>query len=185
MSATWRQRGGAALRSHSFLTLVGEEGEWSTSCYGHFTPRKNTGIRWTGGWVDPRKGLDIAEKRNPTGIRNGNFSARNQFVIQTTLSCFSQDYAQSLMRLYAKTNRKGTTRWTHNISSYYNSIPLEDLGITVRRLATLMLRILVMSFLSVLSFIRRRPLPYHCLISPYISTLYYLSTHRYRQIDQG
>ena len=106
MSTTWRQIGEEAIRSHSFLTSVGEEGEWSTSRYGHFTPRKNTGIRWTGGWVDPRNGLDIAEKRNLTGIRNVNFSARNPLAIQTTSCSFSQDYAQSLMRLYAKTKRK-------------------------------------------------------------------------------
>ena len=60
--------------------------------------------------MDPRNGLDIAEKRNPTGIRNVNFSASNPFAIQTTLFRFSQDYAQSLMTLYAKTNRKDTNK---------------------------------------------------------------------------
>jgi hypothetical protein len=38
--------------------------EWSASYTSWFTPRKRApGTHWTGGWVDPRAGLDDVEKR--------------------------------------------------------------------------------------------------------------------------
>jgi hypothetical protein len=42
--------------------LVG--GEWSASHPGHFIPEKRASVtHWIGGWVDPRTGLDNAEKK--------------------------------------------------------------------------------------------------------------------------
>jgi hypothetical protein len=46
------------------LTLALDEGEWSVSCPGCFTPRERTpGIHWIGGWVGPRAILDAVVKR--------------------------------------------------------------------------------------------------------------------------
>jgi hypothetical protein len=47
--------------SYSFLTSALDGGEWSASRPGRaFTPGERTpGAHWTGGWVDPRAGLDI------------------------------------------------------------------------------------------------------------------------------
>jgi hypothetical protein len=42
-----------------FLNCALAGGEWSASCPGRFTP----GTNCIGGWVDPRVGLDDAEKR--------------------------------------------------------------------------------------------------------------------------
>jgi len=155
MSTPWRHTGGVAIQRHSFLTSVGEEVEWSNSPCGHFTPRNNTDIRWTGGRVDPRNGLDTADKRNHAGIRNVNFSARNPFTIKTTFSCFSQDYVQSLMRLYVKNNRKGTKKVD---TEYFQLLQQHSSGrswdhITVGRSGNLMLRFLVMSLLPILFYI--------------------------------
>jgi hypothetical protein len=51
---------GVELQLHSFLTSEQAGGKWSTSGPGHFTP----GTHWTGGWLNPRSGLDILEKKN-------------------------------------------------------------------------------------------------------------------------
>jgi hypothetical protein len=51
----WGNRGIAPPFSTS--ELYG--GEWSDSCLGRFTP----GTHWMGGWVGPRTGLDVVEKR--------------------------------------------------------------------------------------------------------------------------
>jgi hypothetical protein len=51
--------GGVDVQSHIILTLTLAGGEWSASSSGRFTP----GTYWIGGWVDPRAGLDNAEKR--------------------------------------------------------------------------------------------------------------------------
>jgi hypothetical protein len=47
-----------------FLTSALDGGEWSASCYCHFTPCKIfPSIHWIGGWAGPRAGLDPVEKR--------------------------------------------------------------------------------------------------------------------------
>jgi hypothetical protein len=60
MKAYW----GVDVEIHIFLTsaLVGVE--WSASRLGRFIPgKRDPGIHWVGGWVDPRASLDDAEKR--------------------------------------------------------------------------------------------------------------------------
>jgi hypothetical protein len=55
---------GVKLQHHSLLILALEEGEWSVSCPGRFTPvERVSSIHWVGGWVGPRAGLDAVEKR--------------------------------------------------------------------------------------------------------------------------
>jgi len=51
---------------HVFLTSSLDEGEWSASRSGRFTPGESVpDTHWTGGWVGPRAGLDTAmAKRN-------------------------------------------------------------------------------------------------------------------------
>jgi hypothetical protein len=50
---------------HIFLTTAVAGGEWSASRPCRFTPGERApGIRWTGGWVSPRAGLDDVEKIN-------------------------------------------------------------------------------------------------------------------------
>jgi hypothetical protein len=51
----WGSRGIAP----PFLTSALDGGEWLASCLGRFIP----GNHWIGGWVDPRSGLDVVEKR--------------------------------------------------------------------------------------------------------------------------
>jgi len=55
------------------LTSALEEGKWSASCPGRFTPRERApDIHWLGGWVGLRAGLEALEKRRipspPPGI---------------------------------------------------------------------------------------------------------------------
>jgi hypothetical protein len=46
------------------LTSALDGGEWSSSHPGRFTPgERDPGIRWIGGWVDPRAGLNAVVKR--------------------------------------------------------------------------------------------------------------------------
>jgi hypothetical protein len=47
------------VQIHASLTSALAGGEWSASRPGRFTP----GTHWIGGWVDPRTGLDVVEKR--------------------------------------------------------------------------------------------------------------------------
>jgi hypothetical protein len=48
--------------THS-LTWALDEGEWSASCPGHFTPRERAaGNHWIGGWVGPRAVWDMVVK---------------------------------------------------------------------------------------------------------------------------
>jgi hypothetical protein len=50
--------------THSLLTSALVGGEWLASRPNLFTPgEKDPGTHWTGGWVDPRTGLDDVEKR--------------------------------------------------------------------------------------------------------------------------
>jgi hypothetical protein len=48
----------------AFLTSALDVGEWSASRPGRFTPRERaSGTHWTGGWVDPRAGLEAVVKK--------------------------------------------------------------------------------------------------------------------------
>jgi hypothetical protein len=49
----------------SFLDLGTRRGGWSTPRPGRFTPRERLGTHCTGGWVDPRAGLNVCEKSRP------------------------------------------------------------------------------------------------------------------------
>jgi hypothetical protein len=56
--------GGVDAWSHIFLISALAGGEWSASRPGRFIPGERAlGSPWIGGWVDPRAGLDDAEKR--------------------------------------------------------------------------------------------------------------------------
>jgi hypothetical protein len=56
--------GGVDVQFHIFLTSTLAGGEWSGLRPGRFTPReRDPGTHWIGGWVDPRAGLEDAEKR--------------------------------------------------------------------------------------------------------------------------
>jgi hypothetical protein len=56
--------GGVDVEIHIFLTSALVGGEWSASRTGRFTSGERApSIRWIGGWVDPRVGLDDTEKR--------------------------------------------------------------------------------------------------------------------------
>jgi hypothetical protein len=49
---------------HIFLTSAVAGGEWSASRPGRFIPWERVpAFHWTGGWVDPRLGLDDVGKR--------------------------------------------------------------------------------------------------------------------------
>jgi hypothetical protein len=56
---------------HINLTSAVAGGEWSGSRPGRLTHGERAlGTHWTGGWVDPRAGLDDVEKIfDPTGTR--------------------------------------------------------------------------------------------------------------------
>jgi len=52
------------------LTSALDGDEWLASRPGRFTPRVRAhGIRWTGGWVDPRAVLDVVVKRKIYSLR--------------------------------------------------------------------------------------------------------------------
>jgi hypothetical protein len=57
---------------HIFLTSALVGGKWSASRPGRFTPGEGAPVsHWIEGWVDPRTGLDVVEKRkilDPTGL---------------------------------------------------------------------------------------------------------------------
>jgi hypothetical protein len=55
---------GGGRYNSAILDPIIDGGEWSASCPDQFTPRKIVpGIHWIGGWVSPRAGLDVVEKR--------------------------------------------------------------------------------------------------------------------------
>jgi hypothetical protein len=61
---TMKMHCGVEVQHYTFLTLELEEGERSASCHSHFTPKERApGTHWIGGWVSPRIGLDVVEKR--------------------------------------------------------------------------------------------------------------------------
>jgi hypothetical protein len=54
-----------------FLTSSIDGGEWSASCPGRFTPGERApDTHWIRGWVDPRAGLNVVEKRKRDPARN-------------------------------------------------------------------------------------------------------------------
>jgi hypothetical protein len=58
--------GGVHVQINIFLTSALVGGEWSASRPGRFAP----GAHWTGGWVNPRAGVDNVEKiLDPTGAQ--------------------------------------------------------------------------------------------------------------------
>jgi len=52
------------------LTSVVDGAGWSTPHPGLFTPEKEHSTRFTGGWVDPRAGLEEYGISCPTGIQS-------------------------------------------------------------------------------------------------------------------
>jgi hypothetical protein len=55
---------------HIFLTSALAGGEWSASRPGRFTPgKRDHGTHWTGGWVDPRAGLDDVESYSDPSVK--------------------------------------------------------------------------------------------------------------------
>jgi hypothetical protein len=53
-----------------FLTSILDEGEWSASTPGRFTPGEIVPImHWIRGCLGPRAGLDFMEKRNTSPLR--------------------------------------------------------------------------------------------------------------------
>jgi hypothetical protein len=56
--------GGVDIWIHVFLTSALVGGQWSASRLSRFTPGERASyIRWTGGCVDPRTGLNDVETR--------------------------------------------------------------------------------------------------------------------------
>jgi hypothetical protein len=56
--------GGNGCIDPHFLTSTLAGGKWKASRPGHFTSKERApSTHWIGGWVDPRAGLDDAEKR--------------------------------------------------------------------------------------------------------------------------
>jgi hypothetical protein len=56
--------GGVDVQIHIFLTSALAGGVWSASRPGRFTAEERApGTHWTGGWVDPRAGLNDVVKR--------------------------------------------------------------------------------------------------------------------------
>jgi hypothetical protein len=55
------------------LDLGTTKSEWSASRAGRFTPRERVpDTRWTGGWVDPRAGLEAVVRTSPSSRREWN-----------------------------------------------------------------------------------------------------------------
>jgi hypothetical protein len=59
--------------------------------------RERPGTHCTGGWVDPKAGLDVCEKSRPTGIRSPDRPARSQ-------SLYRLSYPAHLMSQVAEEN---------------------------------------------------------------------------------
>jgi hypothetical protein len=58
-----KQCGGNGFINPHFLDSALARGERSASRPGRFTPGERApGVRWIGGWADPRAGLDDMEK---------------------------------------------------------------------------------------------------------------------------
>jgi hypothetical protein len=72
-----------------------DEGEWSVSCPGFFTPEVGApGIYWVGDWVGPRAGLDSVKKRRiscPCRESNSDHSTCSLVAVSTELSLRHSD----------------------------------------------------------------------------------------------
>jgi hypothetical protein len=70
MKAYW----GMEVQLHAFLTSALDEGEWSASRPGRFTPRERAlGTHWIGGWLGPRAVLDaVVNRKIPSPLQESN-----------------------------------------------------------------------------------------------------------------
>jgi len=59
------------VQLYSSMTAAPEGGEWPAARPGRTYPRERTGTYCTGGWVDPRAGLDGRELSSPPGFDLG------------------------------------------------------------------------------------------------------------------
>jgi hypothetical protein len=75
--------GGVEVYIHAFLTLELDGDGWLASRLGRFSPGKNPGTHWIGGWVDPRAGLDVVAKRKVLPCRESNPGCRGCNVVTT------------------------------------------------------------------------------------------------------
>jgi hypothetical protein len=56
--------GGADVQSHVFFTLALVGVQWSASRHGRFTSGERTNDNhWKGGWLGPRTGLDVENRK--------------------------------------------------------------------------------------------------------------------------
>jgi hypothetical protein len=90
--------------THSLISAL-DEGEWSASRPGHFTPRKTAPVtHWIGGWVCPRAGLDSVVKRKiPSPCRGSNPWSCFLYPSATSLSypsSYLNQYEHYLNSLY-------------------------------------------------------------------------------------
>jgi hypothetical protein len=63
---------GSGGMAHLFLTLAPDGGKWSPSYRGRFTPGKSrprSPLYDVGGWVGPKAGRDVMEKKNSCPYR--------------------------------------------------------------------------------------------------------------------
>jgi hypothetical protein len=83
MNTTW----GSKNITHAFLTLALDGGQWSASPSGYFTPRKEFEIDGTVGWVGPRAGVNVFEKRKSLSLCHScvthNIISYNSFSLVT------------------------------------------------------------------------------------------------------
>jgi hypothetical protein len=83
-------------RSTFSLMMALAGGEWSALRYDRFTPEEgDPSIRWIGGWVDPRAGLDNVEKTKSLTLLGLNLQplghpARNHSLYQL---CYLGSYS--------------------------------------------------------------------------------------------
>jgi hypothetical protein len=108
---------GSGCIAQPFLTSALDEGEWSASRPGRFTPRESAPCtHWIEGWVGPRVGLDAMEKRKFCHARNGTQVAQpvarryTDWVIPTPLSLSLSLYIYIYIYTHTHTHTRGYTR---------------------------------------------------------------------------
>jgi len=81
-----KTHGGVKVQLHAFISLALDRGEWSASHPGRFTPRERAPGTHLLGWVGPRAGLDLVERRKiilaSSGTRTPDHAAH-----QTEMEC--------------------------------------------------------------------------------------------------